>query len=257
VVAVHPAAAKWFADPYGGAAFTESTHISFDGKLDGRAVASLIEGVSFDRSFSVGGRFGYWFESLKLFGLGLDVSHFRPDIRPQTVMAKGQIIDMNGALLGVPINASGAAPVTLAKIDQRITAVSFDLMLRWPMLVSTNFPHGQLRPDVTVGPGIYVTALRRFDTNESHGIKSGGGVTWGFKKNIGVFSEYRYTHFRPSLDAGEITLKTTSAPTIFSAGSRSASDRAFSLAAPQLHRAPGKYRSRHASNIRSAQRTFL
>jgi len=207
-VGVSPAGAEWFADLYGGAAFTESTHISFDGKLDGMAVAGLIDGVSFDTSYSVGGRFGYWFESLKLFGLGLDASYFRPDIRPQTVMSKGQIIDRSGALLGVPMNTRGADPVTLAKIDHRITAISFDLMLRWPMLVSTNFSHGQLQPYVTVGPGIYVTALRRFDTDESHGIKAGGGVTWEFTKNFGIFGEYRYTHFRPSLDSADITLKT-------------------------------------------------
>jgi len=208
VVGVHPAAAEWFADLYGGAAFTESHHISLDGNLDGAHVAGLITGVSFDTSFSVGGRFGYWFESLKFFGLGLDASHFRPDIRAQRVWAKGAITDSRGVLLGVPISVSGTEPLRLSEVDFRVTVVSFDLMLRWPLLVSTNFPNGQLQPYVTAGPGIYISDLQGLDTAASHGVKTGGGVIWELTKNVGVFAEYRYTHLRPSLHSGGIVLKT-------------------------------------------------
>ena len=31
---------------------------------------------------------------------------------------------------------------------------------------------------------------------------------WAFKRNIGVFSEYRYTYVRAALDSGEIVFKT-------------------------------------------------
>jgi hypothetical protein len=145
IVGAHPAAAEWFTDLYGGAALTRNHRFSLDGKLDGVAVAGLVTNVSFDTSLSVGGRGGYWFESVKFFGLGLDVSHFRPDIGSQTKIGKGAITDTRGALFGGPINVSGAGPVKLPEVDLFITAVCFDLMFRWPTFVSTNFPHGRMR----------------------------------------------------------------------------------------------------------------
>ena len=208
VVGAHPTAAEWFTDLYGGAAFTERHRFSLDGKLDGVAVAGFVKNVSYDKSFSVGGRGGYWFESVKFFGLGLDVSHFRPDISSQTKMGKGTITDTRGALFGVPINVSGAGPVKLREVDLFITAACFDLMFRWPMLESTNFPNGRLQPYVTAGPGLYIQHLEGFDTRATHGVQVGGGVLWEFTRNIGVFSEYRHTHIRAALNSGEITFRT-------------------------------------------------
>ena len=213
MVGVHPVAAEWFADVYGGGNITERSRFSLDGNLDGAAVAGFIADVHFEKSFTVGGRFGYWFESLTFFGVSLDASHFRPDINAQTAMGKGQIIDSRGALFGVPITVSGAAPVKLPEVDFRVTAVAPNLMLRWPMLVSTNFPHGQFQPYLTVGPALYIVDLEgfhpsRFDPKTSIGGQGGGGVAWEFTKNVGVFSEYRYTHVRPALESGDIVFKT-------------------------------------------------
>lgn len=208
VVGVRPAAAEWFADLYGGRAFTESQQFSLDGRQDGAHVAGLVANVSFDRSFEVGGRFGYWFEALDIFGLGLDVSHFQPNIQSQTAMAKGDITDSRGVLLGVPMSVSGATPVKLKTVDLHVTSVAVDLMLRWPVLLSTEFPHGQLQPYLTAGPAVHVVELQRFETGAAHGVKAGGGLMWQLTKNVGVFGEYRYTHIRPILDAGEIQLRT-------------------------------------------------
>jgi hypothetical protein len=146
VVSAPSAAAEWFADLYGGAAFTQSHHFSLDGKLDGVAVAGLIEDARYDPSFTMGGRSGYWFESVKVFGLGVDVSHFRPDISAQTATGKGTITDSTGVLFGVPVNVSGSGPVKLREVDLFITTLCFDFMLRWPMLASATFPNGQLQP---------------------------------------------------------------------------------------------------------------
>lgn len=35
------------------------------------------------------------------------------------------------------------------------------------------------------------------DSDTSVGVKLGTGVSWLFTRNIGVFGEYRYTHFGP------------------------------------------------------------
>jgi opacity protein-like surface antigen len=208
VVSAPSAAAEWFADLYGGAAFTQSHHFSLDGKLDGVAVAGLIEDARYDHSFTVGGRSGYWFESVRVFGLGVDVSHFRPDISAQTATGKGTITDSTGVLFGVPVNVSGSGPVKLREVHPFITALCFDFMLRWPMLASATFPNGQLQPYVTAGPGLYLQHLERFDTHATHGVQVGGGVLWELSRHLGVFTEYRYTHVRAALDSAGITLRT-------------------------------------------------
>ncbi len=208
VASVRPAAGEWFADLYGGAAFTQSHHFSLDGKLDGVAVAGLVDNVRYDTSFAVGGRAGYWFESVKFFGLGVDVSHFRPDISAQTATGRGTLTDSRGVLLGEPINVSGQGPVKLRAVDLFITAFCFDLMFRWPLLVDTNFPAGRLQPYVAAGPGLYLQHLERFDTHATHGAQVGGGLLWEFTRNIGVFSEYRYTHVRVAVDTAGITFRT-------------------------------------------------
>jgi opacity protein-like surface antigen len=210
---VPPAAAEWFADLYGGGNVTERSRFSLDGTIDGAPVAGLMSNVKFEKSFTVGGRGGYWFESLKVFGVALDASHFRPDINPQTVMGKGTITDPRGALFGVPIDVNGAGRVRLPEIDFRVTAVAPDLMLRWPVLVNAAFPHGRLQPYVTVGPTIYFVGLEGFHPSKFHpktsiGINGGGGVAWELGKKVAVFTEYRYTHVRPALESGNIVFKT-------------------------------------------------
>jgi len=213
LVSVQPAAAEWFADLYGGGSVTESSRVSLDGTIDGAPVAGLISNVRFEKSFTVGGRGGYWFESLVFIGVGLDAWYFRPDINPQTRKGKGTIIDSRGMLFGVPINVNGAGPVRLPEIDFHVTAVAPELLLRWPLRVSPDFPHGQLQPYVTVGPALYIVDLdgfhpSTFNPRTSIGVTGGGGLAWQFTKHVGVFTEYRYTNARPSLQSGDVVFKT-------------------------------------------------
>ena len=181
---VHAAAAEWFADLYGGAAFTQSSHFSLDGQIDGVAVAGVVDNIRYDTSFSVGARGGYWFESFKFFGLGLDVDHFRPDISSQTATGHGTITDSQDVLFGVPINGSGLGPVKLREVDLYITAFAFDLMFRWPMLAGPNFPMGQLQPYVMAGPALFLQHLEGFDTRNP---RRGGGR----RSVLGIHTEHR------------------------------------------------------------------
>jgi len=212
-VSVHPAAAEWFADLYGGGSVTESSRFSLDGTIDGTPVAGLISNAKFEKSFTVGGRLGYWFEALTFLGVGLDAWHFRPDIAPQTTRGKGTIVDNRGALFGVPINVNGSGPVRLPEIDFRVTAVAPELLLRWPLWVSTNFPHGQLQPYATIGPALYLADLEGFHPSKlnaktSVGVTGGGGLAFQLMKHIAVFAEYRYMNARPSLESGDVVFKT-------------------------------------------------
>jgi hypothetical protein len=127
-------------------------------------------------------------------------------------MGRGVITDPGGVLFGVPINVNGAGRVRLPEIDFRVTAVAPLLMLRWPLLVSTDCPHGELQPYGAVGPALYLVSLAGFHPDEFHpktsiGIEGGGGAVWEFTKNVGVFVEYRYTHVRPALESGDILFK--------------------------------------------------
>jgi opacity protein-like surface antigen len=180
-----PAAAEWFGDFYLGGAFTERHDV------DTNSVTTL--DVRFDKSFAGGARGGYWFpfELGPLnFGVGLDISHFRPDISRQTRSFCSRFC------------TSGV----FDDLDLSVWTIGFDAMLRFPLLKSPQFPKGQLQPYITVGPAIFVAHAedrRNFepsnqdDTDASVGVKVGAGVAWQFTKTIAMFGEYRYTHFSP------------------------------------------------------------
>jgi opacity protein-like surface antigen len=191
LVITTPASAEWFTDLYLGGAFTEKHDLDTNFPTTGGQVTTL--DVTFNNSFTGGIRGGYWlpFDLGPLnFGVGLDISHFAPNVSRQTrtfcsrFCASGEFDDF----------------------DLSVWTIGFDAMLRFPLLKSPQFPNGQLQPYITVGPAIFVAHAedsRNFepsnqdDTDASVGVKVGAGVAWLFTKNIAVFGEYRYTHFSP------------------------------------------------------------
>src|SRR5262249_36267740 len=75
-----------------------------------------------------------------------------------------------------------------------------------PLLTSATLPNAQPQPYLRVGPAIFVAHAddsfnfapgNQTDSDTSVGVKLGTGVSWLFTRNIGVFGEYRYTHFSP------------------------------------------------------------
>jgi opacity protein-like surface antigen len=204
VVAASPAAAEWFTDLYLGGAFTEKHDV--DTNLpSGQTVLD----VKFDDSFAGGIRGGYWFPfdlGPVNFGVGLDVSHFRPDVGQQT-----------RTICGASCVSSG-----IADVDLSVWTIGFDAMFRFPLLKSSQFPHGQLQPYITVGPAIFVAHAEdhgnfapphQDDSDTSLGVKVGAGVAWQFTKLIAVFGEYRYTHFSPEFTFDDNTLGSTNLST--------------------------------------------
>jgi opacity protein-like surface antigen len=197
VGAVTPAAAEWFTDLYLGGAFTEKHDV--DTNL---AASQTVLDVKFDNSFVGGIRGGYWFPfdlGPINFGVGLDVSHFRPDVSQQTRTICG----------------GACTAAVLGDVDLAVWTVGFDAMFRFPLLKSAQFPHGQLQPYITVGPAIFVARAEdhgnfvpthQDDSDTSVGVKVGAGVAWHFTKLIGIFGEYRYTHFSPEFTFSDNTL---------------------------------------------------
>ncbi len=219
-----PASAEWFADLFVGPAFTQNDDLV----ISQTGLKAKLKDVAFDNSVSFGGRVGYWFESTPYLGLGLDVSHFRPDIGKQTVT--GCLSGAFAVLYGI----SGCAPgAGLLRIDLAVTGISFDALLRWPLLTSKEFPKGRLQPYLTDGPTIFVARAKdsssssspapnfippgQSETDTSVGVKAGAGIAWQFHQNVALFGEYRFTHFAPKFDFKNLSVadfvSTVSSPT--------------------------------------------
>jgi len=147
--------------------------------------------VKWDDSASVGGRAGYWFETVPWLGVGLDVFHFGSNLSTQTVLLTISAIGFSGS-------------AQLQAIDFSITAIAFDVVrLRWPLLTTAEFPKGQLQPYFTVGPALFITRAKdttnftpnnQSVTDTSVGVKVGTGVAWQFFEHVALFGEYRFTH---------------------------------------------------------------
>jgi opacity protein-like surface antigen len=169
---VGKAAAEVLLDAYIGPAFTQN------GKFNNGPAAAAT--TKFDTVVSGGIRVGYFF--IPYIGFAVDLSHYQPDG------------DFGGGGSGF-------------SFDSRVTGLSFDLMGRLPLMVSSNFPNGQLQPYLTIGPGVYFSHIKisprpgfgSKDSDSSAGIKVGAGTTWMFTRNLGLFGEYRFSHFTADL----------------------------------------------------------
>ena len=153
ILAAEPASAEWFADLYVGGGFTPSTNVSVatesipidDVSLPGLPVAIDLpsvplrldlDDVGTDDFVAFGIRLGRWFEAVPDVGLALDVFHFAPEIRAQTVGATAAA-DLGPVIDDPPIDVvpGVSGPVRLPDIELSATAVvSFDVMLRRPLL---------------------------------------------------------------------------------------------------------------------------
>lgn len=178
--------AEWFADLYLGAAVTESADLEITAPAVAPGVTIVFQDVEFDTSLEYGGRVGHWFEAVPVLGLGLDLSHFEPDIGRQ---------DVTATVIGAD---------TLARIDASITILSVDVMLRWGFLATPELPRGRLQPYVTVGPAVVFSRIRdtttldpprQSDSDTSVGVKVGTGLAWQLHRAVAVFGEYRFTRF--------------------------------------------------------------
>lgn len=178
------ARAEGFVDLYIGGAFTADT----DGKIDADPPGSVPElpgpfDVDFENSVTGGARAGYWLDSIPWLGFALDGSHFS---------AK-----------------EDARPVGPSILQLRIIPVSGLLMLRYPMLKSSEFPRGQVYVYAAAGPAAFITtataelkdlglAENFDDTYVDAGVDARVGIKlFHALQSVGVFVEYRFTHFAP------------------------------------------------------------
>jgi opacity protein-like surface antigen len=188
-----PARAEWFLDAYAGRSMTERTDIRIrDVSVAGVTVRASLLDVEPEDSPLYGLRAGYWFGALPEVGLGVDVFHFRPDIRRQRVIATAAV---SGRLFDEPISVTAAGPVTIPSADLPAVVVAADVLLRWRFLRSADIPHGRLQPYLTLGPAFLVTDPDDYGT--TLGFKVAGGLAWQLLRHLAIFGEYRFTRFTP------------------------------------------------------------
>lgn len=190
-------AAEWFVDLYAGGAFTEPNDHRNRAPVFNLDV--VVFDVTYDDSALLGGRAGYWFDSLSFLGLGLDASHlFGPDIDAQTSSFQACVA-----------STCFSGPQALQRASLSVTSVGLDLLLRWPLLTSSAFPKGRLQPYVAVGPAVFVARFHdtsnfspggQSDTDTAVGVKAAGGLAWQLTRQVAVFGEYRFTHFKAEWD---------------------------------------------------------
>lgn len=210
------AAAEWFLDLYSGAAFTNAEDVEARWTVLGGTIEGLFKEVDFDTSVVFGGRVGYRFVGLPFFAVALDVWHFRPDVGAQTVRATN--VRLNGVPSGVTFD------VSLRRVDVQATGISFGPMFRVP-LAKLIEPLGSVEYYVTAGPTLFIghvdgtwttfdpsTGTLQFrddsDTVTQIGVQAGAGFTWLFRRNVGVFAEYRFSHFAPEIRVGDWRFET-------------------------------------------------
>jgi hypothetical protein len=191
-VGAAPARAELNIDIFGGLSWTQPTDVAVDG-IDGTNVnvKGVVSNVDVDRGYTVGLRFGYWFESLPFLGLGVDAFYFSLPVPAQTVNTTATF---TGNIHGKPITATGSGQVRLPSIDLPSAGFSPQLMLRWPLFTSNDMPKGRLQPYLGVGPAWAVTV----DLDEAAlvlGALVRGGVSFQLFRHLSLFAEYRYTYF--------------------------------------------------------------
>lgn len=195
--------AEWYADVYGGGAIT--TRHNTGSVLPGFTVTA--HDIQFDTSGTVGGRTGVWFDQLPWLGVGVDVFHFRPTI------AGGQTVEITAAGLN--------GTVTIQTINVSVVGLGFDVLrLRLPLLQGDDYPQGRLQPYGTAGPALFWTRIKdttnlappadQSNTDMSVGLKVGAGLSYQVTPLLGLFGEYRFTHFQAQHEfAGPVALRET------------------------------------------------
>lgn len=196
--------AEWFVDLYGGGGFVQNNDVSIEKDVTGQGLSvSFIQAVLKDLDideFATGGlRVGYWFNTGRAIGLdvglGFDAFVFQLDTSSQTVRSNANVeIEMGVANERFVIPAGNGQTTQLPSIKGDPTAVvSFEFMLRRPLLTSSQFPQGRLQPQLTVAPALLFTDT---DFAITLGVKVGAGLAWQFHPHIALFVEYRFTYFQ-------------------------------------------------------------
>src|SRR5688572_19241266 len=140
-----PASAEWFGDAYAGGTLTTE----HDVKIRDAAGRSTFEDVEFRTGLAYGLRVGRYFDSVPFVGLAVDYYSFSADIG-------GRGFQRDGCSL---VGGCVSGPDRVGRLAIDTMAISVDLMLRLPLIKTTQEPNGVLQPYVSVGVPVFLTTV--------------------------------------------------------------------------------------------------
>jgi outer membrane protein OmpA-like peptidoglycan-associated protein len=185
---------------YGGVSFPHTNDVEYS-EFNAFGTSLLtditVRDTGFDTTGILGGKFGYYLDSLPFLGFELDVYNiFGPDIdanRTRTLDTKN--------LGNITAPVSSVIP-TGGEIELRVTGVMLNLMGRLPLSRSDDYPQGRWNPYIGVGGG-WINAQLDL-SNRGFGVGDDGdvadlvgaqgivGLKYFFSPNIALFTEYKY-----------------------------------------------------------------
>ncbi len=131
------------------------------------------------------------------FGIEMDVTQFYPDIdRGGGGVGIGPGRGVSGVPGGVRVgNAAGTA----GERDVSATTIALNVLVRWPVGVSGELPNGRWHPYLGIGGAAEIARAKQVlggakDADTSAAFQALAGLKVFLTKNIGLFTEYKFTH---------------------------------------------------------------
>ncbi len=200
LVAASLASAEPYFGLYAGAAFPHENDWEFSEFRRLVPPPGLVDVTALDTrgdtSPVLGGKFGYFLESIPFLGFELDVFNiFGPDIDANATRS------LNGPGIQAQFPLSQAIN-TGPEVELRVTGVMLNVLGRLPLMRNNDFPQGRLNPYIGVGGGWINAQLdvsNRVggddgDVADLLGAQGIAGVKYFFHPNVAVFAEYKYLH---------------------------------------------------------------
>ena len=154
--------------------------------------------AAYGNSKTLGGKIGMWFPGTRRFsavdlGVELDVTNYQPDIQAGTRRATGPVN-------GVPVTGTSTRA---AKTDVNSTILAVNGLVRLPMYVSPEFPHGRFYPYIGGGIGMQNSSYDS-DGRAPHDLALQGlaGVQILLTRRVALFAEYKFTHAQQTFTFG-------------------------------------------------------
>jgi len=210
VFSARVSSAEWFADVFAGVTLTQDHDFTIHDPVVGQGVYRDTE---FSTALAYGFRLGRYFESLPFLGLALDYFSYSPNIAPQATQRDGCML----------VTGCGSFEGHTGRIDIVARAVSLDLMLRLPLLKTTDEPRGLLQPYLGLGVPMFITTVtprssvqfrnQNDETQVSVGFKGEAGLAYKIVSNLYLFGEYRFTHTSLDMDLQNAVVRNASIDT--------------------------------------------
>ncbi len=191
---------------FGGGAFPFRTDYRIDDYDSG-----TIKNVTLKNSVSFGGKLAVWTTGLRSrtgldFGAELDITEYFPDV--------------NTATQRTPYPGGATLSLTARPADLDATIIALNLLLRYPVAATSEFPHGRWYPYLGIGGGAEIARKKGtpvFGVGVGVCIEGQGcmaltpqaptdvtdtapvlqvlaGAKLFFTRHIALFAEYKFTH---------------------------------------------------------------